>query len=394
MSFKTLVDTMGTISSVVSDKLLKEDYKNVIVWVKDGIVRFGAFSGIVSTATTLDAEVNVKEGEFTAQLKAKDINDIISTFSSLQRTEVSQVDIEIKDNEAFMILHERGLDIEGIANPEAYNQISRFRITKPPVREVELQSVKDVYGNMDLEVQETAQLFVYILPLLPTVAKETREANYNIMFDNELVYTIPSQYAAVMPNRLPDVFKGFRLSNSMVTFLKNFIGGSETYEFGKVLGNGGLVVLTVKVGDSIATIKCPDMSRAFDMTNFVTVPENGVIVDKAYLKDVLKRIALGNEAARIDIEIANGTAEMRVSTKTMSQSIPVMNSKGEGSFAFEARADLISAMIFAHTDLFESPVYLYMTTGARNNIELAVSDETKAWHTKILGLAQARTQAW
>lgn len=387
--YETLSSTMSTVSSIVTDKMLQEDFKNVIIWVKEGVVRFGAYGGIVSSATRTEADASIKEGEHFFQLKAKDITDVLNTFSSLKRTVVTKIEFHIGENDALMYVYEEPSS-EEIANAEAYKQTSRFRITKPRMKEIVKAEIQKVVANTEGTTVPTGDLLVFINALYPTVSKETRESNYNVMFSADHIFTVPAQYAAIMPNKLPEVFQGFRLSNSMVNFLKNFIGYESEFIIAKEIAQGGMVILTVTAGYSVATIKCPDMSRAYDITNFMEIPEAGVVVDKEYLKDVLKRISLGNEAANVDISIENGYGFFKVSTKAMTQQIPVVKGKGEGAFSFQIRADLLSNLIFSHADYFGETVFLYLTTNERGNIVLAVKDNTEMWHTKIAGLSQSK----
>lgn len=387
--YETLTATMNTVSSIVSDKMLQEDFKNVIVWVKEGVVRFGAYGGIVSSATQTEAEASIKDGEHFIQLKAKDIMDVLSTFSGLKRTVVTKVEFHIGDNDALMYVYEEPSS-EDITNAEAYKQTSRFRITKPRMKDIVKAEIQKVVANTEGTTIETADLLIFVNALYPTVAKETRESSYNVMFSEEHIFTVPAQYAAIMPNKLPEVFQGFRLSNSMINFLKNFIGSEPNFILAKEIGQGGMIILTVTAGQSVATIKCPDMSRSYDITNFMEIPETGVVVDKDYLKDVLKRISLGNEAANIDISMTDGFGLLKVTTKAMTQQIPVVKTKGEGSFSFQIRADLLSNLIFSHADYFGENVFLYLTTNERGAITLAVKDNTSMWHTKITGLAQSK----
>lgn len=387
--YDTLTSTMATVASIVSDKLLQEDFKNVIIWVKDGVVRFGAFGGNVSSATLTTAEASIKEGEHFFQLRAKDINDVLSSFTGLKVTTVTKIELQINDNDALMFVHEEPIDSD-ITNAEAYNQVSKFRINKPHLKDIAKTEIQKVDANKEGTTLDTATLLIFIDALYPTVAKETRESSYNVMFDENIIYTVPAQYAAIMPNKLPEVFRGFRLSNSMINFMKNFIGAEPDFTIGKEIVEGGAVVLTITVGDSVATIKCANMSRAFDMTNFLEIPQNAIAIDKGYLKDVLKRISLGNEPANIDISIENGMGMMRVTTKMMTQPLPVLLAKGSGSYSFQVRADLFSTLIFSHAQHLGEAVFLYLDINERNLITLAVKDKTELWHTKISGLSQSK----
>lgn len=386
---EALTSTMATVSSIVSDRLLAEDFKNVVVWVKDGKVKFGAYGGIVSSATDIEAEVDVKDGEHFHLLKAKDISDVLSTFAGLKRTKVTKIEFQINDNDALMTVYEEAIS-DDIDNAEAYNQSSKFRITKPRMKDIIKAEIQQVVEKEGGTVVETGTLLVFVNALYPTIAKETRESSYNMMFSEENIFTVPAQYAAIMPNKLPEVFQGFRLSNSMVNFLKNFIGNNPDFTISKEIGQGGMVILTITADNSVATIKCPDMSRAYDITNFMSIPETGVVVDKEYLKDVLKRISLGNDVANIDIKIENGFGYLKATTKAMTQQIPAITAKGEGEYSFQIKPDLLSSLIFSHADYFGENVFLYLENNDRGNITLAVKDNTTLWHTKIVGLAQSK----
>lgn len=390
-SYEVLEEAMETVSAIVSDKMLQEDLKNVIVWVKDGKTRFAAYSGQIMSATEVDAEViqeNSGVEEF-VQLKAKDINDVLNSFKGLKRTVVSRIEIHVKENEAVMHVFEEPAS-EEFENAEEYRQVSKFRITKPRVKEL----VKNEVQKINIDVQGTdvpsVDLLVFVNALYPTVSKETRESTNNVLFGDEHIYTVPSNYSAIMPNTLPEVFRGFRLQNSVVNFLKNFIQNYDYFTIDKQDMGNGMVVLTVKVGSSVAVIKCADMSRAFDMTNFVTTPENGIVVDKQYLMDVLKRMNLSSEAAHIEVSIVDGVGTMKVVSKTMTQNIPVIKTKGEGSFPFSIRAELLSTIVFSHTTGLGENVFLYFEYNDRNNIVMAVKDNTGVWQTKITGLTQSK----
>lgn len=395
-SFEVLENAMATVSAIVSDKLLQEDLKNVIIWVKDGVVRFAAYSGNIVSATEVEAEAifDGEPQETFIQLKAKDINDVISSFKGLKRTKVEKVEFHIKENEAVMHVFEVPADSD-INFAEVYNQESKFRITKPRLKELVKNEVQKINTEVEGVQIPSIDLLLFINALYPTVAKETRESTSNVFFGKEHIYTVLAPYVAIMQNKLPEVISGFRLSNSVVNFLKNFISASEVFTIDKQEMGNGMVVLTVKVNSSVAVIKCADMSRAFDMTNFVTIPANGIVVDKAYLTDVLKRMILSSDAAFVEISIQDGQGTMKVVSKTMTQNIPVLKAKGEGKFSFSIKAELLSAVIFSHVNFFGENVFIYLENGDRNNVIMAVKDNTDLWQTKLTGLASAKGDfAW
>lgn len=389
-SFEALDKAMTTVSNIVADKNLSEEFKNLVVWVKDGQVRFAAYGGNIVNATPVDATAvysTEEQPETLFQLKAKDINDVLSSFKGLKRTKVTDIEFHIRENEAVMNVVEEPQD-ESMSHANEYNQVSKFRISKPRLKDL----VKNEIQRINMEVEGTdissVDVLLYINALLPTVAKETREGTYNVMFGDEYIYTVVTPYSSVMPNKLPEVMRGFKLSNSLVAFLKNFISSAEYFTFHKQeMGKGG-VVLTVKVGDSVALIKCYDLSRAFDITNFVSVPSNGIVVDKAYLVDVLKRLNLSGDAATVEITIGEHPS-MKVLTANMTQNIPVINSKGEGLYSFSIRSEHLANAIFSHITDFDVNVYIYVEEEERSMV-MACSDNSQLWQTKIKGLAQSK----
>lgn len=394
-SFEELDSAMLTVTSIVSDKMLSEDLKNVIVWIKDGVVRFAAYNGNIISATEVGASLEGvgNEEEHFFQLKAKDINDVVASLKGLKRTKVDRVTFEIKENEALMHIFETALD-EEMVNAESYNQESKFRIQKPRLKDAIRNEVQKVNIAVEGSHITAVDVLLYINSLYPTVMKETRESTNNVLFGKEHVYTMLPSYSAVLQNKLPEVLSGFRLKNSVVNFLKNFIAGFDSFSIDKEDKGNGMIILTVRAGNSVAEIKCADMSRAFDMTNFITTPSNGIVVDKAYLIDVLKRMSLSSEAAFVEINIANGSGDMKVLSKAMTQNIPVIKAKGEGSFAFSIRPELLSNVIFSHIQGLDENVFLYLENGDKNNVVLAVKDNTELWQTKVTGLSQGKGNFW
>mgnify|MGYP001224339772 FL=1 len=402
MSFETLDKGIETVSGVISDKSVPEDLKNVIFHVRDGKVYVAGFSSDIINVTLTDATVELPEGESTEslfQLKAKELSDVVNSFKGLKRTKVEGVELHVRDTEAVLHIKEAPID-EEIEFAEKFYQTSKFRVPKPRVKDIVKNEVQKVSMDIQGTDIESDTLLVYILSLLPTIAKETRESTSNMMFGDEYIYTVLSPYTAIMPNKLPEPLRGFRLKNSVVNFLKNFISQAQVFTFHKEpFGNGG-VILTFKVNDSVAVIKCADMSRAFDITNFVTLPDNGVIVDKEYFIDVLKRMSLSGDAAYVEVNIestesGDAVGSMRVVSKTMTQDIPVRGAKGAGTFSFSIRADLLSSMIFSHASFFDVSVYFYFGLNDKGHITMACSDNTKMWVTKMMNLSPAKVDfAW
>lgn len=396
-NYESVDKAMATVASIVNDKMLQDDLKTLIIWVKDGQTRFVANNGNITSATDVEATVDFEgapEGETFVQLRSKDVVDVLAAFKGLKRTKVTGLEFHIKEREAVLHVIEGPID-DNMQYADEYNQTSKYRITKSILKEIiksEIQKIKIDVKGIDVE---SANALLFFNALLPTVVKETREGSNNVIFGDQNIYTVPATYAAIMPNKLPEGFSGFRLPNTVVTFLKNFVSASETFIFHKEELGNGLVILTLKNDKSVAVIKCADLSRAFDITNFVAIPENGIVIDKMYLIDVLKRININTEAVFVEVDMDNGAGSFKVVSKSMTQNVPVIRAKGSGKFTFSIRAELLSVVVFSHAAYFDENIFFYFETGDKNNIVMACTDNSQLWHTKMMGLTSARGDfAW
>lgn len=409
MGFEALKEAMGTISSIVENKNINEDSKNVVIWHKEGVTRFSAYNGNVVGATPVESTiVGAPEGEeLFIQLKAKDINDVIDSFKGLTRTVVSSVRFEVKDDKAIMHVFEKASEDVEEENAEEYAQESKFRINKPRLQQIVRNSIREINTEAEGVTIPSDIMLEYIGALLPTVAKEVRDSTSHVMFGNDLLYTLTGAYGTVMPNKLGvvvdapvEAVSGFRLKNTVVSFIKGFIANSESFTLLKEDKGVGSVLLTLRVGGSVAVIKCPDMSRAYNMTNYAITPENepknGVVIDKMYFVDVLKRMSLGDAETQVEISIVEGEGQMKVLSKTMNQMIPVIQTKGEGVFSFKMKSELLSNVILSHLRGFGDKVFMYLEQNPSNNkLVLVVRDDTSLWQTKIDGLTSSRDSfAW
>ncbi len=397
MDFAVVDNAMLTVSSIVNDKMLQDEHKNLVIWIKDGVVNFVGSNGNIISATKVACAVNFEGApneETFVQLRAKDINDVLAALKGLKRTRVESVEFVIKENEAILLIHEVALDDE-MQNADTYKQTSKYRITKSRLKDIIKNDIQKIVVDTNGINITSADALVFINALLPTVAKETREATMNVMFGTDYYYSVLSTYVALMGNKLSPEFSGFRLPNSVVAFLKSFISSEDSFSFCREEKGNGLVHLTVKNSTSVALIKCADMAKAFDVTNFVSLPVNGIELDKMYLIDVIKRISLSSDAVFIEVKVIDGVGSFSVVSKSMTQSVPVIRAKGDGEYSFSIRAELLSSVVFSHASYFSDTVFMYFEKGAKGNIVMACTDNLQLWHTKMMGLSSAKGDfAW
>lgn len=400
LSLETLDTELQTVNNLVGDKLIPEELKNLIVWITtEGKLRFGAYGGNLTTATNIDAIVTpngVITEDLFLNLRVRDINKILGTLKGLSQTKVESIEFELTDAETIMHVHEVAKDAEN-EYAEALKQTSKYRIPRTNLQAYvknELVKVQfDISGEGKVvETIDTSVLNVFLETMHPTVAKETTETSKYLVFSQDEIYSVLATNVNYMPNKLVAMyptFHGFRLMNTVVGFIRNFVNGHETIEFHKNAEQEGVAVLTIKAGESVTVIKCADLKKALDINQFLQAPPNAIVVNKFYLFDVLKRLSLSDEPSVIDVRITDGVGTMLVENKVYRQDIPVFRAKGEGEYTFQIKAELFTSLLFGKLSEFSDEVHLNFEVTERGATIMACNDATGLWQSKILGLQKA-----
>lgn len=392
-SYANLISAMGTVNGVLADRLLQEDMKNIIFLVRNGSVRLVAYNFKISCfADVTDANVEWAEGEdstadATVQLQAKDILAVLGVLKTLTCTSVKALEFNFTVNEAVLTVHEEPKD-ETIESADKYYQTSKYRLTLTRLKESIRKDIlaQDVSNDTAISI-EASNLGYYLNSLIPTVTSDSRDTvATRVNFASDFVYTVPHTYAALIKNKLDPAVSDFVLTSEIALFMRNFIGTEEYINFSRET-RGEFVQLKLSNSYAVAIIKTLPISKAFKVTNFIEVPDSAIAVSRGYLTDVLRRVALNNEAADISINIDGGT--FNIVCKKVEQDIPVVKQKGTGNFSFSMKADLLTTLIFSHVPTGE---YVYFKLGFEEETRfvLAISDSTGNWHTKVKGLSVSK----
>lgn len=405
IKYDVMEKALSTLMPIVNDKLLAEDLKNVTLHIK------GDKAKLVATSTQITSAVDVAisdleytefdivdvtedgEKEIFIQMRAKELDNILSTFKGLKRTEVKKITLNVDETSIVMDVYEEASDKE-MPNADKYSRVTKFRLVRLRIRGILLDEIKSVQTKPLSNVEiPSAELLLYINPLLPNIKNEKRDTFNTINYSEKYIYTSSSSYVAVMHNDFEDglgvaCINGFRLQNSKADFLKSFIGDVEKVEFTKSELERGGVLLTVCKQGAIATLKCPDMSKVRDISAEITdLGElKGIEIDKVYLLDVLKRVKLSSDVINIEVDTLNRV--MKLKTKSVVQELPILANNGsEGVYKFTLKVDVIDSLIFAHTSVFPNTLRMAFKNEG-NTVTLVCSDESGLWQTVIKGLPQ------
>lgn len=404
LKYEVMDKALNTLMPIINDKLLAEDLKNVTLHIKGDVGKLVA----TSTQITSAVDTDLLEVEFTdddivevdsegrkeafIQMRAKELDNILSTFKGLKRTKVSKITLNADETSIVMDVHEEPIDNE-MPNAEKYVRVTKFRLVRLRIRSMLLDEIKSVQTKpVSNVVIPTGDLLLYVNALLPNIKNEKRDTFNAINYSDNYIYTSSSSYVAVMNNAFEEVgvdcLNGFRLQNSKADFLKSFVNDVEKVEFTKsLLERGGVLITIVKPG-AIATLKCPDMSKVRDISTEISDLSElkGIEVDKIYLLDVLKRVKLSSDVINVEVDTLNRL--MKLKSKTVVQELPILSNKGaEGVYKFTLKVDVVDSLIFAHTNMFDDILTMAFKNEG-NTVTLVCSDSTELWQTVIKGLPQ------
>lgn len=388
---------LSILDSLVNDKFVKESMRNVTIWFSESGVRLVGQAGNNCAYTSLDAEVIYGENEEKPEndqflsVKAKTLSDIFGAFRGLHKTYVSHVDFVFGQENQLLVYEEvRNQDAE-VEVVESFKEPSRYKLIVIPVKEtVKEKLLKQLLKpEGEPEVVGTAELssyFLTLLPLLVTSEKAVAQYGNTIIFTDESVYTVAPSFIVILSNILGKAFQHVTFTGAMANIIKNIIESSETIDvYRKDMKEQGIVVLYISAGDSVASIVASDDSHALNLEGYKGIPESGVVVDKEYMLDVLKRMSL-DKLVRVEADIDEGV--LKVESSVMHQTVPLLMKKGAGVFKFTLDSQILSSIVLAHATWLGSNLFLYFAQVTDETVNLIVSDELQTKEGKRFWLSR------
>lgn len=414
MIIKTNANLMTAIENlvaVVTDRLLSEDIKNIIFKVSpDGLVHVAAYSTSVICYSEVEGAVVDWENETPTeqyfQTKAEIIK-LLNVYRNLSRTILDT--IEIIPSGAYVTI--KFYEVTKDENHPEFDKISKHRLASPALK----SGIKAQLEKYNLDFKGTSvsakDFMVYLDALIPTIPVEARDNTLSskITFTAEKIYTAPSLFFALLDNKLDPVCSDFMLTLTSAKFLKVFLDNAETCEVEKDVSPSA-VILKFRCGSSIAVIHALSLKSAIDYTPYAQHNRTGIVLDKKYMQDVMKRATLDSDVCNVKINITGTSASCSFATRSWCQDLAVFKSRldptefsedyiktaADGTksidIAFSIRPDILAKLIMTHANNFNDLVFLYFEPSGTNGFKMSASDNTCFWQTKINTLSSAKAE--
>lgn len=376
VKYEELSSSMSFVNTILGDKTIKEDFKNAMFLVRGGKVELVGYSALAFTRVKLESsEVIRNDGEgsdWFFQVKAGELNKIIGSYTSLFKTHVDKVEFSKDGSRVKLSVYEEPNSEE--ESDKRLAQVSSFRMNSPVI----IESIKkEVLMDFPSESETllTGDISLYVSSLFPLVTNESASSPSSTMyFDDEYVFVISSSASSFFKNKLPDAFKGYALGYSAVNFLKKVVESCESIS---VCKEDRYICLETENVQAFLRHK----KMGFNYKGFVQrfSKDNGIVIDRLYFKDVLKRMSIRGGNGSISVKGEN----LELSNEEFFQVIPIEKSKGDvEGVSFKVPTSLLSKAIIGVDEVFPGSLRMYFVKGSPG-YSLFISDGMGAWFSTL-----------
>lgn len=374
VSYSELSSVLGYVNTILSDKTVDDKMKNVIFLAEKDELTVVGYSTLTFARTRLnDVETEEVEDKWDFQVKSSELNKIIASFNSLYKTKVDYIEFEKKpsDNKIKVIVHEEAIE----EADSRLSQTSRFSLDNVPI----MDSVnKEIHMEFPEESDNISSegLLLYINSLFPLMSNDSNSSLVSkLHFSEDYIFVTTSYISSFFANKLPDSFKGLTLGYSSVSFLKKLCEGEESLDVQRVDK-----YLCIQSGMTEAFLKYQNVKVRHEPYIKRMSTDNGIILDRLYLKDVLKRMMVSSP---------DGVAQMtelglEVSNSGFTQIIPVNDKKGDvDNLKFKISVPVLVKTIIGVDSFFPGELCLYFIKTGPTGYMLYVMDRTNSWFSTI-----------
>lgn len=389
-SVSELNRSLTCIQEILSDKTTSEELRNLIVWVRGKTVKVVGKNIYICCISDIEAqvseEVNSEEGVFFT-VRAAELKKVLDAYNSLKRTKVTDITFTFTDKYIGVDIDEEPVS-DDILYAEKYYKTSHFTLSKPrSVSELikkEILLSDTVPDGVQIAKQD---VLPYFNALLPTIKEVRDNISTRMSFVGDKVYSSPSSFVAVMENNISErhVFSDFVLSVTVANFIKSFFELSDIVVFAKKVEDES-ITLSLENDYAKAIVRALPTKKAFNLANYTELPRQGVVIDKMYLLDILKRISIAQETITLTIE---PDEDVKISTPKGSATIPVLKSNFNDDFDYcsiTINPDMFSTLVFSHIQ-FGDLLFIYFDK-VNDMWEFSITDDAMnedgkhIWYTK------------
>ena len=383
-SYEVLTGTLSNIASVVEDSLSSDDMRNVIFACSENEMRMIGVNQLITYRKKIElgdfrvildeTDKLSEDGMYYFQLNSKELTGFLNAFKGMRKTKPSDVIFETKHGgiKIELTVVEDSISDAGVKNASQWT-FDNTPINRSIFAELSRQLPDD---TAKWSTVPTKSILCYVANMLPIMTSEGNATLYNILtFGDDFVVAFNQRFNTLMSNVLPDEFKGISLNYRAVSFMKSVICNSDMVEVSKTETQ-----LVFKTGDSEAFVKFLTRLPAYKMFLESYKEDHGIVIDRQYFKDVLKRLALVNE--NITLVINGEVGELTVSNTKFRQKVSILQSKAMedlGEVHLKVRPQVFQQAIVGDDNQFGEELCIYFVKGDNGGYTTIFTDLSKSW---------------
>lgn len=369
VNYNDLMNVLSFPNTILSDKSVDDKMKNVIFLVSPDTVRVVGYNAFTFSRTEMEnVEIeDVPDSGWEFQVKASNLNKVLSSFSSLFKTKVKSLSLSDYGVKIKLSVYEEAINEED----SRLSQVSEFQLENVPILgNVNKEIHMDFPENVDM--LPGGDLSLYIDSLMPLMNNDSAGSNSSKMnFAPDYVFVMSGYMSAFFKNKLPEAFKGITLSYSSINFLKKLAEGVDSIGVCRIDK-----YLCVQSGNTEAFMKYQNIKMRYEAYLNKLDKTLGVSVDRLYLKDVLRR--MGNVSTDGKMFITED-GNLNVVCTGFQQSVPLNKVKpNTAGIGFNVTIKYIENAIIGREDVFNSDVFIYFVPSVRGYM-LFMMDKSGAW---------------
>lgn len=369
LKYDELVETLGFATTVLNDKSVEDKMKNVIFLVDSNSVKVVGYNAFTFSRTEIE-NVSVEDtpgNGWQFQVRSANLLKILSSFSSLSKTRVDDVDFEEDGVKIKISIHENAIKEED----SRLSQTCVFHMENIPIMNNVMKDINMEFPE-DVELVDGADLSLYLESLLPLMSNDSASKNESkLNFASDYVFVMSAQMSAYFKNKLPEAFKGLTLSYSSVNFLKKLTEGSNDINICRIEK-----YLCIQSNNTEAFMRYQNIKIKYQAYLQRLNKDKGIVVDRLYLKDVLRRMSNISPDGKMTI---TDTGILEVSNSNFYQEIPLIKVKeGTAGISFNVSVSFLERVIVGKDEVLSEELFMYFVPTARG-YSIFLLDKTGAW---------------
>ena len=374
LDYDNLVYLLDNATSVTSDSALKDADKTIFFLIKEE-------GESIAVAKNSDLFIRVKftpelvKEAGNVQVNSSELSKILGTFSNLSRTRVESIEFKVHKSKVQVIVHESALDedYQDFAGDTSYS------LDSINIKEKTLQDMSVEFDDENAVDVDSMELDIVLSTLLPIMDSKKGLNNNQIHFASDQIFVMDNRSQIFYKNILPEVFSNSSFRYTSVAYMRKLI---QTSNHLRVVISGNKFAIRSESGEVEAYINQLGVRFNYKPTLEKITKENGIILDRAFLKDIIRRLSIMGSDPKVSIQ-EDG---VHITTESFSRVIPISNSKGnvEG-MEFKVNSSLLASMIIGDDSVMSINLFLYLEPVKPRGIQLTISDDSGAFlsNTKV-----------